>query len=211
LNSNTYLFHEINDEIINKIKMVSRKDPEAILTFDDGLYSNFKYLKELKELPNKKIFFFSADIVRTSNIKPNEEFITCSSAHKKTGIQAYDSYMSIKELKIIKETDNCFLGYHGVHHSKLTFLNNTVIKTISFPNILSDRLKTITGLKNCNSFYIHEIEMMFLKIKQLFEDDFKYMAYPYNIENKYIKKIIEGIALKHDIKLTFYGKERINI
>ena len=56
---------------------------EYILTFDDGLYTQYVFLEELKNIKTKKYFFISSDIVCPENIEQNDEYITCNEAHKK--------------------------------------------------------------------------------------------------------------------------------
>jgi len=161
------MVHEVNLEIIKALS----KFPEKVLTFDDGLYTQYKYLPELLKLPNKKIFFISGYFTRTG--KPNTNFIKCADAHASMD-KSY--YMSIEEIKEISNSNRCYIGAHGFEHIKiLTPLlkikkGNKIIKN-GFKYIKEDIEKMMDWFKKIN---IHPI----------------YFCYPYNIENPIYKKLI---------------------
>ena len=51
------MIHEVDKRILDILRKKSNSND--IFTFDDGLYSNYKYIEELTKFPNKKIFFFT--------------------------------------------------------------------------------------------------------------------------------------------------------
>jgi len=207
-----WLFHEINDEIMQNIKNVSKKNPNDILSFDDGLYSNFMYLEELKKLPNKKIFFISLGIIRPNNKKPCDEFITCSEAHNQTDTKYYMSTDEINTIEHLDKKYNCFIGLHGVQHLKCSFKGD-LINRITRPKISLSALGTsgtlINGIKDCTFAFREEIEQMFLLSDILLEEKVKYFAWPYNIENSFMKNILINKARTLNIELELFGKNRI--
>ena len=107
--------HEINQRIMKKIIKVC-SDPETILTFDDGLFSQFVFLDELLKLPNKKYFYISTFFIHDSS-ETQEKFMPCAEAHqlaKETNNKKY--YMTWDQIKIINSSENCFIGMHGHLH-----------------------------------------------------------------------------------------------
>lgn len=71
-NKITLMFHEV-DESIFDIDL-----EKYILTFDDGLYTQYKLIDRLCELNTTKIFFISSNIICDENVKQSEENITCN-------------------------------------------------------------------------------------------------------------------------------------
>lgn len=87
------------------------KIPEDyLLTFDDGLFTQYQYGRNL---PNQKIFFISSGIVCDG--KQSAEFIKCSDAHKKAFSGNFENYMTIDQ---IKELDG-EIGGHSHSHTRL--------------------------------------------------------------------------------------------
>lgn len=205
---NVWLFHEINDDIMESIKNISRNDPTSILTFDDGLYSAYSYLNKLKELPNKKIFFISLGIIRPNCKEPIKDFIICSDAHNQKNL---DYYMSPKEINEIENLDpkyNCFIGLHGVDHIKCTF-KNSLITHIKYPKIASG--SEFFGLKECIEVYKEEIDKMLILSDILLNKTPKYFSWPYNIENEYMRNIFIQKLRTYKYNFEFFGKERLQI
>ena len=79
-----------------------------ILTFDDGLYSQYYHWPKIQAIPTKKYFFISSNIVCKYETQ-NPNFITSVDAHKK-------AQQGIKELK---RDDNVVIGGHGHSHRNL--------------------------------------------------------------------------------------------
>jgi len=201
-----WLFHEINDNIIKIIQNISRNDPEAIFTFDDGLYSNYKYLYDLKQLPNKKIFFISLGILRNNNDLPNKEFITCYDAHNQKDTKYYMSLEEINEIEDLDPKYNCFIGLHGLKHLKST-LKNGIISRINYPPVVGkDEIK---GLKECKEEFLQDINNMLMLSSVLLNHQPKYFAWPYNIESPFMKTILVHKSKLLGYNFEFFGKERL--
>lgn len=165
--------HEITEDIIN-----SDYSMYDIITFDDGLYSQYYYYKEFLKYNIPLYFFISSDIVCNDNNNQNLN-ITCSEAHK-LYFENNDksSYMTISQIKEINSTTNCFIGGHSHTHRRLKELN------------IKDQTKEIQ--KECEQM------MSFFKKHDIIINAF---AYPYNEELFQYKYYLK------DIK-QFFGKER---
>lgn len=57
--------HEVNENILTK--MSSNVKIDDILVFDDGLYSQYYYIKEILKIRCKKYFAISTDLICDSN------------------------------------------------------------------------------------------------------------------------------------------------
>lgn len=98
---------------------------DYILTFDDGLYTQYKYLEQLKALQTPKIFFISTNLVRGSETAPSNEFLYCGKAHEKAFDGNLENYMSWDEIQEIYNTDGCEIGGHGHDHVRLEDIKST--------------------------------------------------------------------------------------
>jgi peptidoglycan/xylan/chitin deacetylase (PgdA/CDA1 family) len=97
---------------------------DHILTFDDGLYTQYKYLDFWKSLPNRCIFFITPTII--CNGEQDTSFITAPDAHEyffRTGDAKY--YMTVDQ---IKECMDCGIeiGMHGYEHKRLTSVGGLI-------------------------------------------------------------------------------------
>jgi len=206
IKNKVYLFHEINTEILKSIQSISKNEPEAILTFDDGLYSNYLYLDELKKLPNKKIFFISLGILRDSDTEPNLTFIKCSEAHRQKDTSFYMSINEVNEIENLSPEYNCSVGLHGVDHIKC-FLKGPLINKIHYPLIAGN--KKYSGIKECSKIFKEEIDKMFIASDILLDKKTKYFAWPYNIESSFMHTIIVNKVRTLNIELKLFGRERL--
>jgi hypothetical protein len=91
-----------------------------ILTFDDGLYTQYKFLKELKKIDTKKYFFISSGIVCPENVTQTDEYIESNKAHIKAFNGDFTNYMKWSQIKEINNLSNCFVGCHSHFHNKKT-------------------------------------------------------------------------------------------
>lgn len=97
-----------------------------ILTFDDGLYTQYIHLDKINKIDTDKIFFISTGIVATEQTKQSDEFIKCQAAHDKLfrrGDRTH--YMNWSQIKEISREPRCEIGAHGHMH-----LKHTRLKTI---------------------------------------------------------------------------------
>ena len=96
--------------------------PKGLCTFDDGLYSQYLFGKDL---PNDKIFFISSNIICRG--KQSEEFIDCRSAHVKAFKGNTENYMTIDQIKEIINM-GIEIGGHSHYHKDVSKIPKLVDK-----------------------------------------------------------------------------------
>lgn len=172
----TLLIHEITEEIL-KLPL-----QDYILTFDDGLYSQYYYWPEIEKIKTKKYFFISGLYVSTSllprrNInhflpKPDNLFMDCYEArrrfNKSNGI-CNSQYMSICEILNIKG-DDVVIGGHGYAHIR------------DYPTNIINKIKVMKEDVKLMIEWFH----MKLNMKP------KIYSYPYEKEDKLLGTILGG-------------------
>ena len=179
------MIHELSQE------MFELPLEDYILTFDDGLYTQYKYLEQLKALDTPKIFFISSNLVRGQADPLNDEFIACGDAHKKAFNGNLENYMSWDEILEIHNTENCEIGGHGHDHLKLWDIKSTRDRYNSISEDTKMMVKTFKG-------------------KGIKLDSF---CFPYNYEDP----LLSGVVKRHKItnifglKTPYMGKQRIAI
>ena len=94
---------------------------DYILTFDDGLYSQFYYFDQLKSIKTEKIFFISSDII-CNGIQSNK-FPNCMEAHEKYRIGNREDYMAVQQIREILKDPQSTIGGHGHSHRSLDGLS----------------------------------------------------------------------------------------
>lgn len=97
---------------------------EYILTFDDGLYTQYLHLDKINSIDTDKIFFISTGIVAPDDQSQSDEFIQCHKAHDKlfeTGDLSH--YMNWRQIQEIASTPRCYIGGHSHMHIKHTGFN----------------------------------------------------------------------------------------
>jgi len=145
-------------------------NPDIILTFDDGLYSNWWYFKKLNNIFNgPKIFLVNADIVLSANELKEHKLkvdIECTEAHENYfRNNDASAYMQMIHLKAISQYQNCFIGWHTNNHTDLTFPDENI------------------SLKDKIIFFKEDIQ----KAKEFFETlelPLKHFQFPYNKEDQ---------------------------
>ena len=83
---------------------------EYVLTFDDGLWTQYQYGRDL---PNTKIFFISTGIVCDG--EQSNEFIKCHDAHQKAFGGNYENYMTLEQIQELGHQ----VGAHSHSHTNL--------------------------------------------------------------------------------------------
>lgn len=106
-----FTIHNV-DSNWNKKYEENKVNNEDILTLDDGLYSQYKYLDKIVNNKNKKIFSITPNLL----LKPNQN--QCTSEDKRLNKLGNDwcEYMSLEQVYAISKIDNCFIGMHGYNH-----------------------------------------------------------------------------------------------
>jgi len=146
------------------------------LTFDDGLYTQYKFINEIKKINTRKFFFISSNIICPENIDQNDNFIKSIDAHKKAFAGNYTNYMKWSQIKIIDKINDCYIGCHSHFHKLKTascveciildnrlmlhdFIKNLgyVPREFCFPyNYQTSLYKEILSLKGFRNFYGRE-------------------------------------------------------
>jgi peptidoglycan/xylan/chitin deacetylase (PgdA/CDA1 family) len=156
-----------------------------ILTFDDGLYSQYKAKDFLASLNTPKIFFISTDIIRPKYQEPSDEIIFCATAHKKAFSENNkENYMNWSEIEELSQLNNFEIGGHSHYHRLYSY---SPLKDL-YANLIDDTERMLNNFRNNK-----------IKITKF--------CFPYN-EN--YNSLYNGILIKQEL-LDFYGKERIPI
>ena len=97
---------------------------EYVLTFDDGLYTQYVHFDKIRAIDTDKIFFISTGIVATEQTKQSDVFIQCHEAHGKL----FDSgnlshYMNWSQIQEISRESQCEIGAHSHMHIRHTGFN----------------------------------------------------------------------------------------
>lgn len=109
------MVHEVEDWMLDLD--LSNYD---ILTFDDGLLSQYINYKHFLQFSKPLYFFISTDIVCGEDVKQNRDVVSCSDAHKSYREDKDKSYyMRWSQITEIYNTPNCFIGGHGHTHVRL--------------------------------------------------------------------------------------------
>lgn len=91
---------------------------DYILTFDDGLLSQFVFYQEIKHIPTPKIFFISSGIVCENT--QSFEFPACELAHVKAFTGNKEDYMTIEQIKELAQDPLVTIGGHSHSHTRLS-------------------------------------------------------------------------------------------
>ena len=107
------MIHELHDW------MLQLPLHDYILTFDDGLYSQYKHLEQLKEINTRKIFFISTNIVADESVNQSTDVIKCDVAHE-LYFKSNDTshYMKWSQIQTIAATHQCEIGGHSHNHEQ---------------------------------------------------------------------------------------------
>ena len=172
------MIHEVNESLF------SLPLEDYILTFDDGLYSQYFFWPEIQKINTQKIFFISSGCV--SEGQQSKKFLTCEDAHKKAFAGNFEDYMSVEQIKELDSDPQTSIGCHGHYHYSLS---------------------EMSGLKDKISYIQNDILLM----KEWFNKNLGYtptkFCYPHNDD---LKGIYKNLLMKSGFN-EFYGKERIDI
>ena len=160
------MIHNVDQEMVNFISENKDLFNNRIITFDDALYSQFYYMKQLlKILPNNDFYMF----VSTAIVSPGGEAqiinIKAPKAHKNFR-DSYDTrpYCTFEQLRLLDEL-GVNIGLHTHTHPKFKITDITT-------NLKKYTKKLKTEIRT--SIYIHKLEQLG-KVMGLTA-----MAYPYN-------------------------------
>ena len=173
------MIHEIKEEYF------SLPLEDYILTFDDGLYSQFYYLRDFEKIKTDKIFFISTGIICDGVQSSN--FVPCYEAHRKFFEEKKtEDYMTVDQILTLKRTPYCEIGGHGHDHLDFRDSRDNIVNTLM-------RLKRDT--ENMQSFFSKELKIRPSKF-----------CFPYNKEIYGYQRMLRSNGYK-----DFFGSERIDI
>lgn len=104
------MIHEFKEEFLD----LPLED--YILTFDDGLYTQYKFFDKIKKIDTEKYFFISSDIVCDEDKSQDDSFISCYEAHKKAFNGDYSNYMKWSQIRELQCDDKSHIGCHSHYH-----------------------------------------------------------------------------------------------
>ena len=184
MNKETLLIHEITEDILQLDLS------KYILTFDDGLYSQYFYWNLLKDIPTTKIFFISSGAIRLEEtLRPqfagnHVKFPTHTDALASWFKGDREPYMTLGELKKMRD-EGAIIGAHGHMHIKQYDENCLLNRQEQFRKDNKD---------------------MFLWFSVYLRDIPKHYSFPYQ-EHRMQRAVVN---LETGIK-EFYGKERKDV
>jgi peptidoglycan/xylan/chitin deacetylase (PgdA/CDA1 family) len=144
---------------------------QYILTFDDGLYSQYAVIDRLQRLDTPKIFFVSSEIVCPEDQEQDASCVSCIDAHNSAFSGCFQHYMKWSQIRHLKGLSNCVVGCHGHSH---------------IYNIVSDVSAMIRDSR----------EMARIFKEQLGELP-QHFCFPYNIESRIYRGILHSYGFRH--------------
>lgn len=102
---------------------------QYVLTFDDGLYSQYCYFDRFAEFNTEMIFFISSGIVCPEQSPQSTSFPCCTDAHTKAFGGVYEDYMKPSQLLELSEHHLVEIGGHSHAHNRLTKLTQFIDDT----------------------------------------------------------------------------------
>ena len=112
----TLMIHEVNDKHINVI------DNDQILTFDDGLFSQYSYIDQIRQKNKQtKLFFISPSLIYDKDILrlkfQDNNFPDCTFAMEQHFIHNNNyNYLTPLELQYINAYNDITIGAHSFYH-----------------------------------------------------------------------------------------------
>lgn len=159
------MIHEITPEVLKKD--LSNFD---IITFDDGLYTQYLNHEHFAKFNKPMYYFISTNIICPINVKQKDEILYCGDAHKKAFNGNFENYMTWSQIKELSKLYN--IGGHSHTHPR--------IKTKS----LTEQFKI------CKN----EVDLMNDSFKEN-EIVINSFCFPYNEEIIIYKALLKGYAL----------------
>ena len=114
------MIHEMNDDIL------SLPLENYVLTFDDGLYSQYYYYDKIKHINTEKIFFISSGIICDSI--QSQSFLHCADAHEKASNGNKEDYMTVAQIKELMQDPMVTIGGHSHSHTDLNSIPKLIDK-----------------------------------------------------------------------------------
>jgi len=172
------MIHEMND------RMLELDYGNSVLTFDDGLYSQYVYYQKLKHLPNKKLFFISSGII--CNGAQSAQFPTCSLAHQKAFNGNFEDYMTLDQIRELAKDPTVEIGGHSHSHTRLNKFDSLIEKV---------------------NYIKQDTEQMLAWFDSNLQFKPTSFCFPYNED---LNGMYKGLLEKYGF-INFYGSERIPV
>lgn len=177
------MIHEVTSDLLSRLSDVDLS--QYILTFDDGLYSQFHYFHFFDKIPTQKIFFISSKFI--SDGQRPAEYLSCVEAHRKAKHeQVYEDYMSLDDIRYLHRLPNVEIGGHGHEHVDLS---------------------NITSLFGQTRVIAEDTEQMVKWFWDALGIRPKSFCFPYNND---LGGLYPMMLKKHGFE-KFYGSERIDV
>lgn len=107
------MIHEVEDWMLDID--LSEYD---VITFDDGLFSQYKHYKHFLSFGKPLYFFISTDIVCPPDIEQDESVVTCIEGHRRYEKGDKTPYMTWNQIKTL-QYNGCIIGGHGHTHFRV--------------------------------------------------------------------------------------------
>ena len=173
------MIHEVYDWMLN----IDLSDFDVI-TFDDGLYSQYTNHKHFLKFNKPMHFFISTNIICPEEVFQNKEVFSCRQSHEYYfNYGDLTNYMKWSQIKEIERTKNCFIGGHSHAHIDLRK----------------------SQIKDVYNSVRAECELMLKTFKQQ-NIDITSFAYPYNFNALGYESTLRSKGINQ-----FFGHERTAI
>jgi hypothetical protein len=118
-----------------------------VLTFDDGLYSQFYYYPEFAKIPTQKIYFVSSGVICSG--KQSCTFPACSDAHQKAFGGNFEDYMTVHQIKELMKDPLVEIGGHSHSHTRIQHprLTDRIAHVMKDTTTMLEWFNTNLGLK----------------------------------------------------------------
>lgn len=187
--------HELNNTVIDLIN--NSYNENILLTFDDGLYSQFKYKDNINN--KNRIYFICPNLINTKEI--NNEDVTCYVAMSK---HFYDNsneyYMKLEHVQTLIN-EGYTIGAHSFYHENIKY---KLKRKLNYKNI--DMSRSFLSIKDEN--YIRkDTELMLNWFNEYLNIKPSYYCYPFNDSNDRLCNILKT----YDFTEFFDDSNRIMI
>jgi peptidoglycan/xylan/chitin deacetylase (PgdA/CDA1 family) len=144
---------------------------QYILTFDDGLYSQYAHIHELQQLDTQKIFFISSEIVCPEDEEQDQSCVSCVDAHNSAFAGSYRHYMKWSQIKHIDSLPNFTVGCHSHSH---------------IYNVVSDFSAMIRDTREMSKIFKKQLGSLP-----------QHFCFPYNIESPMYRSVLRSYGFKY--------------
>lgn len=111
-NKQILMIHEVDERLFDLPLS------DYILTFDDGLYSQYQYIERLSEINTVKIFYISSNILCSG--AQSTEIVSSEEAHRKAfQFGNTENFMTLDQVKHLMTFPQVYVGGHSHSHSDL--------------------------------------------------------------------------------------------